>query len=138
MFSWMLRSFDYVFYRTTNFYVSEEKDSSPRISGVLHVTLLQSCTFLAVVLVLSMSLFRESRPLGNNAKRSGATISMVILALNMYRYFKVVTYEQLDSRWGKESMLTRRRRARWFVCYWIVLITVIGIFGYINYLKKHP
>lgn len=122
-----LSVFDYFFFRITSFYerIFGDKD---RLYGVLILSLLQGQNILAITGLVFILL---------NMTNKFTSLSMVIvgtaipLVLNAIRYYRVVSFKDLDEQWSKEDSASRRKRTYYFFLY--VVLSIVASVVLINF-----
>ena len=125
----MVKIFDYIFYRVCAFYRSK-KDLSPEASGWVLNSVLQSLTFLDI-LIIARIIYEFPIPESFN-KFWTVPIIGILLFINWYRYEKKVTYNELRKIWNDEEKRTKRKRGWAIISYICVSILIPILYGLIK------
>ena len=117
----MLKFFDYLYYRTCEFYYKREGDSGFRFTAVLVISTMQGFNFCSILLITNI-IFHKKIHINNFE----AIIPCIILvAINMIRYNNnKYDYEVLKEKWATEEKGMKIKKQRLLIAY-IVLSTVL-------------
>jgi hypothetical protein len=127
-----MKIFSYIFYRVTTFYIERRKLKFSDASdyGVIAVSISQSIIIFVFFGFLSIII-------RNNLffRLSVSKILILIIVLfgyNFYRYKYSISFSKLESLWGYESTLIRRRRVRLMYISLIIGYLLLFIIGRIR------
>jgi hypothetical protein len=99
----LLRSFDYVYYRICRWYMNQN-DSSPGITALIIISLLQFVNAFSLFILLCLAL--KIHPTLSRVVPVISTITLLVL--NGFRY-NSLNYEVLSNRWVNEDTLQGKR-----------------------------
>jgi hypothetical protein len=99
----LLRSFDYVYYRICRWYMNQN-DSSPGITALIIISLLQFVNAFSLFILLCLAL--KIHPTLSRVVPVISTITLLVL--NGFRY-NSLNYEVLSNRWANEDTLQGKR-----------------------------
>lgn len=119
----MMKLFDYIFYRITEFYSTISKDISDLIIGPTIVSIIQMLNILSILLILSLfnrNIFLLFDKEYFNSTKTILLIPLTVLfAYNIYRYSKINDFDKLKNKWGNDNINIRKRKT------WIIIIYII-------------
>ena len=121
-----MKFFDYIFYRTSNYYMKRWKDDTGAMYGIGVVTIMQLVHLIFIQLIFAFSFnsaneFLFERNEGKNFMHSGAIYpAIVIFGLNLLRYFKLNKFEGLEKIWKDEALVLKKKRG-WLIIFYIIL-----------------
>lgn len=124
--------FDYLFYRTADYYRINFNDNKGEALGSLLVTLIQGAYLISILLILAffipivnqVFIFHEGKTL---LRSNFSLLSFLVFAFNFNRYYTYRNYTLLRQIWAYESNATRLTRGRRFLLT-SVLSFVLAIF----------
>ena len=126
-----MRPFDYVFYRVTAFYKRRCSDSYSESAGAAIVAILQGFLVLDLVLIPIDGLkpgFFKSIP-------TWMLLIMFscLMVLSYYRYDRVATFSEHETKWRNEEPVRRRARGWLLVSVIIVLLMTPIVLGILKH-----
>jgi hypothetical protein len=119
----MLHFFDYVYYKSCQFYDKHGEGSGAGISGLAFLSLIQFLNLLSVVTVFWL-IFPYEFILTTGDKILGAFVYIVIIFINGIRYNKL-NYDILKERWDNEDKKNQRKKQIGVISY--ILITIVSV-----------
>jgi hypothetical protein len=123
----MMKFFDYVYYKSCQFYYANGEGDGAGISGLAFLSLIQYLNLISIIAILWL-IFPYKFVFTGGAKVITALIFIIIVVVNGFRYNKM-NYNTLRERWDNEDKKIKRKKEIRVIFY--ILITVIIVIGLI-------
>jgi hypothetical protein len=117
----MVSFFDYVYYRVCVFY-DKNKDSSPGVSALLVVCLLQFFNISTILLLIQIAVTKRI----NISSLLVVSCIVMLLVVNGFRYNKL-NYQVLRGRLANTSAVRKRRKESYVALYLIISTATVFI-----------
>ena len=136
----MIKFFDYLFYRVSDYYINKWKDAQGMIYGIGVVSIMQLTHILFVAIVFALFsenindlLFKQRE--GMNFMHSGIIFPcLLILAINFFRYLKFYPFEKVKTHWDNEESKIKNKRGWQIVIY---ILVNLGLTITLSLYRKH-
>jgi hypothetical protein len=112
--------FDYIYYRIAYFYTYRfKRGHTKEMAGITFLSIIHHLNILAILNLEKM--FR-----GNEMLIIFVLLYLIILALNYFRYYKIVKYNELALKWDNENRVMRVIKSTLLICYFILSFLLLG------------
>lgn len=125
-----MKSFDYIFYRVSDYY-KKKRDSSAEITGALIVSLLQLFSILDIFIFVRV--FWEFLIPDNFTKYWALPLIILLALMNWNKYVKQKKYREYRKKWKDEPVIKRRNNGWKLVMYLLILMLIPVLYGFIRH-----
>lgn len=122
-----------MYYRHCIYYRDKRKESAYETFAILAITLYQQLTIFSVFFFIPVAVQGSKEP-HNEIEEISIAVYLLLLSVNLYKYRRVATFDQLEKKWANESKELRKRNGVLVIAFIVLLLGhLLGIAFYSAY-----